>query len=125
MAPLQASDLAQRDRLYGPAANAQTYASLRERTRELLQAGWTVLVDAAFLRRTEREAFAALARELACPLAILAPEEPVAVLHERIATRQAAGSDPSEATLAVLAQQLGWIEPLGADEPRLPWPPAQ
>jgi len=125
LAPLQASDLAQRDRLYGPAANAQTYASLRERTRELLQAGWTVLVDAAFLRRAEREAFAALARELACPFAILAPQAPVAVLRQRIAARQVAGQDPSEATLAVLAQQLDWIEPLGAGEPRLPWPAAQ
>ena len=125
LAALQASDPAARDRFYGQEASAQTYASLLGRARELLQASWTVLVDAAFLRRTEREAFAALARELACPFAILAPEAPVAVLRERIAARQAAGSDPSEATLAVLAQQLGWIEPLGADEPRLPWPPAQ
>ncbi|MEN9888343.1 MAG: hypothetical protein RL559_380 [Pseudomonadota bacterium] len=124
LAALQASAPSERERFYGPEASALTYASLRGRARDLLQAGWTVLVDAAFLRRAEREAFAALARELGCPFAVLAPEAPLAVLRERIAARQAAGTDPSEATLAVLEQQLGWIEPLGADEPRLPWPPA-
>jgi predicted kinase len=86
-----------------------------------------VVVDAAFLRRAEREAFAQLARTLDCPFAILAPEVPVPVqvLRQRIAARQAAGTDPSEATLAVLAQQQGWLEPLGADEARLPWTCAQ
>jgi len=34
------------------------------------------------------------------------------VLRERIAARQARGGDASEATLAVLEQQLGWVEPL-------------
>lgn len=122
---LQTSDPDQRTQFYGPAAGALTYGSLRERACSLLQAGWTVLVDAAFLRRHERDAFAALARELACPFAILALEAPVAVLRQRIAARQATGTDPSEATLAVLEQQLGWIEPLAADEPRLPWACAQ
>lgn len=120
LAALQASDPAQRPHLYGTEASAQTYASLQLRARQLLQAGWTVLVDAAFLRRAEREAFAQLARELACPFAILAPEAPLPVLRQRIAARQAAGTDPSEATLSVLERQLDWIEPLGADEARLP-----
>jgi len=118
LAPLQASDLAQRNTFYGPQASEQTYASLRERAAELLRAGWTVLVDAAFLRRHERDAFAELARTLGCPFGILAPQAPVEVLRQRIAQRQALGGDPSEATLAVLERQLQWIEPLGDDEPR-------
>jgi len=120
LTPLQASDLAQRAELYGPQASAQTYASLRERAQALLQAGWTVLVDAAFLRRHERAAFADLARTLACPFGILAPQAPIEVLRERIARRQAQGGDPSEATLQVLESQLQWIEPLGPDEPVQP-----
>jgi uncharacterized protein len=75
-----------------------------------------VLVDAAFLRQAERQAFAALARSLACPFHILAPDAPVAVLRERIAARQASGGDASEATLAVLEQQLGWVEALTETE---------
>ena len=118
LVPLQASDLAQRATFYGPQASEQTYASLRERAADLLRAGWTVLVDAAFLRRHERDAFAELARTLGCPFGILAPQAPVEVLRQRIAQRQALGGDPSEATLEVLERQLQWIEPLGDDEPR-------
>jgi uncharacterized protein len=117
---LQASDPAQRHDFYGAQASAQTYTSLRERASALLQAGWTVLVDAAFLRRHERDAFAGLARTLGIPFGILAPQAPVQVLRQRITQRQARGGDPSEATLQVLEQQLQWIEPLGNDEPRLP-----
>lgn len=120
LAPLQASDLAQRSTFYGSAANEQTYASLRERADHLLRAGWTVVVDAAFLRRHERDAFAELAQTLNCSFGILAPEAPLAVLRQRIAQRQAHGRDPSEATLEVLERQLQWVEPLGDDEPRLP-----
>ena len=120
LAPLQASDPAQSSTFYGPQAGAQTYASLRDRAKTLLQQGWTVLVDAAFLRRHERDAFAQLAREQGCPFGILAPTAPVKVLRERIQTRQARGGDPSEATLDVLERQLQWIEPLGPDEPLPP-----
>ena len=120
LAPLQSSDPSQRALFYGPQAGAQTYAALRQRADELLRQGWTVLVDAAFLRRHERDAFAELARARGCPFGILAPQAPIEVLRQRIAARQSAGQDPSEATLEVLTQQLQWIEPLGDDEPRLP-----
>jgi len=119
LAPLQTSDPAQRSTFYGQAASEQTYASLRERADSLLRAGWTVVVDAAFLRRHERDAFTDLAQTLDCSFGILAPEAPLAVLRQRIAQRQAHGRDPSEATLEVLERQLQWIEPLGDDEPRL------
>jgi hypothetical protein len=36
----------------------------------------------------------------------------VEVLRQRITERQARGADASEATVAVLEQQLGWLEPL-------------
>jgi hypothetical protein len=36
----------------------------------------------------------------------------VDVLRQRITERQARGADASEATVAVLEQQLGWLEPL-------------
>ena len=120
MAPLQASDPASREALYGPQASAQTYAALHDRAATLLQQGWSVLVDAAFLRRHERDAFADLARAQGCPFGILAPHAPVEVLRQRITERQARGGDPSEATLDVLKPQLQWMEPLGTDEPCLP-----
>jgi aminoglycoside phosphotransferase family enzyme/predicted kinase len=102
--------------LYSPQAHQDTYGQLLLRARALLQDGWTVLVDAAFLRRHERDAFAALAQELGCPFHLLAPEAPLEVLRDRIRQRQAQGNDASEATLAVLEQQLDWLEPLDAAE---------
>ncbi|MDM7943071.1 MAG: AAA family ATPase [Hydrogenophaga sp.] len=108
--------------LYSPQAHTDTYAHLLERTAQLLREGWSVLVDAAFLRRHEREAFHALARSMGCAFHILATEAPLAVLRERIAARQARGADASEATLAVLDQQLGWLEPLTDDERALGLP---
>ncbi|MDP1684156.1 bifunctional aminoglycoside phosphotransferase/ATP-binding protein [Hydrogenophaga sp.] len=102
--------------LYSPQAHTDTYAHLLERAGKLLREGWSVLVDAAFLRRHEREAFAALANTVGCPFHILATEAPLAVLRERITERQARGADASEATVAVLEQQLGWLEPLTPDE---------
>ncbi|MDM7948503.1 bifunctional aminoglycoside phosphotransferase/ATP-binding protein [Hydrogenophaga sp.] len=108
--------------LYSAQAHGETYASLLSRARMLLGEGWTVLVDAAFLRHAERQAFAALAQSIACPFHILAPEASVAVLRERIAARQASGGDASEATLSVLEQQLGWVEPLNEAERAQCWP---
>jgi aminoglycoside phosphotransferase family enzyme len=110
--------------LYAPQKHGDTYASLLTRTAELLSQGWSVLVDAAFLRQRERQAFADLAVAQAVPFHILAPEAPVAVLRARISARQARGNDASEATLAVLEQQLGWVEPLSDAERahRLPTP---
>ena len=110
--------------LYAPQTHGDTYASLLARAAGLLRQGWSVLVDAAFLRQRERQAFADLAVVDAAPFHLLAPEAPVAVLRERIAARQARGNDASEATLAVLEQQLGWVEPLSDTERshRLPTP---
>jgi aminoglycoside phosphotransferase family enzyme/predicted kinase len=110
--------------LYSAQAHGDTYASLLSRARMLLGEGWTVLVDAAFLRRAERQPFAALAQSVGCPFHILAPEAPVAVLRKRIAAREQRGADASEATLAVLEQQLDWLEPLDETElaQRLPTP---
>src|SRR3990167_1075189 len=102
--------------LYSPQAHTDTYASLLARARRLLAEGWTVLVDAAFLRAAERAAFAALADEQRVPFHILACEAPVDLLRQRIPERQARGADASEATVSVLEQQLGWLEPLDAGE---------
>lgn len=110
--------------LYAPETHGDTYASLLARAADFLRQGWSVLVDAAFLRQHERQAFANLATDQGVPFHLLAPEAPLAVLRERIAARQAHGNDASEATLAVLEQQLNWVEPLNDTErvQRLPTP---
>ncbi len=102
--------------IYGADAQRQTYARLHDLTALLLRAGWSVIVDATFLKRAERDVFRGLARDLGVAFTILAPQATAQQLRERIVARQALGRDASEATLAVLEQQLRTMEPLGADE---------
>lgn len=102
--------------IYGAQATRQTFARLRDGARDALLAGYPVIVDAAFLRRAERLDFRALAAELAVPFSILDCQASPATLRRRVAGRQAAGTDPSEAGLEVLERQLQGHEPLDADE---------
>ncbi len=102
--------------IYAFDAHQRTYAHLLEQAEMLLQAGWSVVVDAAFLKRADRDAFRALAQQVGADFSIRAPQASPVQLRQRIVARSAAGHDASEATLAVLAQQMQTIEPLGPDE---------
>ncbi len=102
--------------LYAPDAHARTYGHLRERAAQLLQAGWSVLVDATFLKHADRASFQALAQAQGAHFGIIAPQATPEQLRQRIVARNAQGSDASEATLAVLEQQLRSVEPLTAEE---------
>lgn len=102
--------------IYTADASQATRAHLLDLARGIVGEGWSVLVDATFLRRAEREQFRQIAQTLGVPFTILAREAPVDTLRARILRRQARGKDASEATLAVLEQQLRILEPLGDDE---------
>jgi predicted kinase len=102
--------------IYSAAAQQQTYTRLHTLVGLLLRAGWSVIVDATFLKRGERDAFRALAQDLGLAFEILAPQASADQLRQRIQARSVLGHDASEATLAVLERQIRTIEPLGADE---------
>ncbi|HNB06000.1 MAG TPA: AAA family ATPase [Thauera aminoaromatica] len=102
--------------LYTPEATARTYARLAVLARAVLEAGRPVLVDATFLKRAQRTAFAGLAQELGVPFAILAFDAPEDVLRARVRARRAAGDDASEADEAVLEAQLRSREGFDAEE---------
>ncbi|TAN13975.1 MAG: hypothetical protein EPN34_00405 [Burkholderiaceae bacterium] len=101
---------------YSAGATQRTYARLAELARTTLEAGWPAIVDAAFLRRTERARFAELAEELGVPFAIVACHAPEALLRERIAARRLRRDDPSEADIDVLRRLTAAAEPLDAAE---------
>ena len=82
----------------------------------LLRGGFTALVDACFLRRSERQRMAALAKQQGVPLVILKLETPLQLIKARIETRQRQGDDPSDATWEVVQQQRQWCEPISAME---------
>jgi len=102
--------------LYAPAATRKTYERLRQLARGIVESGWPALVDATFLSRSERGAFAALARELGVPFVIVSCNAPESELRHRVASRQSANSDASEAGLAILEHQLATQEPPHEEE---------
>jgi hypothetical protein len=102
--------------LYSAQASARTYAHLAALARAVVEAGYPVLVDATFLKRAQRAAFAELAATLGVPFAILAFEAPVETLRARVRQRAEAGSDASEADVAVLETQLSAREPFEEEE---------
>jgi len=104
--------------LYGAAASRRTYAALAATADRLLGQGFNAIVDAAFLRRAERLAFRQVAAANGARFAILDCAAPEAELERRIAQRAAGGRDASEATFAVLRQQLRDREPLDGAERR-------
>jgi len=105
-----------RAQIYTPDATRRTFDRLAQCARTALLSGYPVVVDAAFLRRDERDAFRALAADLQLPFTILRCTAHDERLRERVEMRAASGSDPSEADVAVLARQLQHLEPLADDE---------
>lgn len=102
--------------LYASEASAKTYARLAELARALLPAGFPVIADAAFLRRADRDVLRRVAREANAHFLMVACEAPLDALRERIAARERAAADASEATVAVLERQIATREPLAGEE---------
>jgi aminoglycoside phosphotransferase family enzyme/predicted kinase len=102
--------------MYAPGASERTYAHLAALARDALAARWVVIVDAAFLKRAQRERFAELAREAGASFAIAACSAAPDTLRARVELRERAADDASEAGLDVLAQQLATREPIAAAE---------
>ena len=112
MAPLAASHFEPGAGIYRPDSTAATYGRLRSIARSVLGFGYSVVVDAAFPARAEREAFRAVADAAGVPFFILDFHAPLDVLRARVAARLARGDDASEANLAVLERQIATREPL-------------
>lgn len=104
--------------IYTAEADQRTYAQLAELVRAVLRAGQPVIVDAAFLKRGQRDRFRAVAEQAHVPFAILDIHTPESVLRERLPHRSRQTREVSEADLAVLDRQLATQEPLAADEKR-------
>jgi predicted kinase len=88
---------------YSPAAGAAVYAALEATARTVLEAGWSVIADAVFLRPEERARIAAAAEAAGAEFGGLWLQAPPDVLRDRIAAR---AGDASDADARVLDLQL-------------------
>lgn len=114
--PLERSTPMGEDGIYSEEATRRTVEALRDRARLALMAGFPTIVDAAFLRPSERDAMRRLAAEMSVPFAILHCHAQEATLRQRIASRLTGAGDASEADEQVLDKQLAFAQPLSMGE---------
>ena len=117
-----AGDASQRDEaeveagLYTLQATERTYGGVLAFARSAVRAGYVSIIDAAFLKRWQRDMFRKLAAEFRVPFVIVSLEADAAILRKRIEQRRKTENDASDANLAVLDFQLRTQEPLASDE---------
>jgi aminoglycoside phosphotransferase family enzyme/predicted kinase len=102
--------------LYSPEASDKTYERLEEVARTIVDAGFPVIVDAANLKRRQRQRFEKLATTQNAPFVVLSCRASAGELRVRINERRDRGGDPSEADEAVLEHQLATQDSLTSDE---------
>ena len=102
--------------IYRPSASKRTYTHLLDTTAKILSCGFSVIVDAAFLKYEQRELFAKLAQQLQVPFAIVHCEADEEISRQRLLRRNRADNDASDADFTVLEQQMLEIEPLADSE---------
>ena len=106
--------------IYSDNANETVYKQILDLGATLLHAGHNVILDAAFLKSSERGSAREIAAECGARFVIVHADAPEAVIRDRIQKRAASSScaDASEAGLSVLAHQIENLEPLTKDEQR-------
>lgn len=102
--------------LYSPEASIATYNRLCQLAKECLQAGYGVILDAAYLKQRERAKAKLVAEDAGVPFLIIECQAPLEVIKENLLIRMQKGNDPSDATLEVVRNQLQWLEPISNDE---------
>ncbi|HEV2286539.1 MAG TPA: AAA family ATPase [Steroidobacteraceae bacterium] len=102
--------------LYSAPMSAATYERLRQCAEAALGGGFSVIIDASCQRREQRARLSYLGAAYGVPVHVFLCHAPRAVLEARLAARERAGADASEANLSVLALQQTQFEPIGAAE---------
>jgi len=99
--------------IYSAQTSQQTYSKLVELAEQVITAGYSVIVDATFLKYEQREMFKLLAERIDVPYIILQLTASVEVLKQRIIERK---DDVSDADIAVLDHQLSNWKALHEEE---------
>ncbi|QKE62260.1 AAA family ATPase [Aquipseudomonas campi] len=102
--------------IYSAEAGVATYQRLHQLAENALHAGFPVVLDGAYLKQAQRAAAWQVAEQNGDPFLILDCQAPQEVIAGWLQQRQAAGTDPSDATLAVIEAQQANREALSDDE---------
>jgi uncharacterized protein len=102
--------------IYSQESNAALLAHLLQCAGDVLGGGYSVIVDATFGRRSDRERFRNLAATGHVDIRLIHCHAPARVLTARVLGRQHSRADASEADLAVLSWQELHREPITPEE---------
>lgn len=102
--------------IYNAEASSKTYAHLHGLAAQVLEAGFSPLLDATYLKQAQRQGAADVAENHAAPLLILDCQAPDEVIAQWLEERRAQGDDPSDASLEVMRAQQASREPLTSAE---------
>lgn len=116
LGPLDASHSPPDGGIYTPEYNHRTYARLQSCVDACLAGQESVIVDAANLRRHERQDFLRIAAARGSPAVIVHCCAALDERKARVAQRRESAADASEATESLLDRQSAFWEPLGTDE---------
>lgn len=112
----QSSDSGVNEGIYTEEMTAKTYQRLANLAEKVIRAGYSVVVDASFLKSYQRLAFAKLAEELNVKHVILHTHARLNVLKNWLRQRQLTNESISEANEAVLEMQQASQEALSDEE---------
>lgn len=98
--------------LYKTEITEKLYADLAKLAAQIIKAGYSVIVDATFIRQDLREIFSKLAQTLQVPFTIVACVAPEETLKNWLTERKKNEDNISEARLDILDDQLKNHDPL-------------
>ena len=101
------------DGLYTQEVSRKTYLYLADCAKQVIEAGFSAIVDATFLKTEQRELFKKLAIEGGVKFIIIDFQASDEELNRRVTQRK---NDASEATPTVLKQQLQSAQALSTEE---------
>ena len=102
--------------IYNPEMTRTTYSTMLQHATTITASGRWAILDATYPTREYRRAAAEMARTLDMPFAILHCSAPHGELLRRLVERNAAGTDVSDATVAILEAQSQGFEKPGENE---------
>jgi aminoglycoside phosphotransferase family enzyme/predicted kinase len=114
--PQASSHSAPGENIYSAEASHRTYQQLQQLACAALEGGYSVIVDATFLQRAERDRFRQLAVQQQIPFTLLHFQASPETLQQRVRERAIEGSDASEADTTILQHQLAQYQPPGENE---------
>lgn len=104
--------------IYSPESTAATYRELLARAEKALSAGQSVIIDATFRSRAERDLCRALAEKMSVPICIIRTTSPEGAIKQRLDLRLSDSREVSDGRWELFQRQKEEFEQVGYDEPQ-------